>query len=141
VTPKAADSSTQKKTQTMPGGGGGRRGRGGRSGGGIGGDDEKPGSTTIVDILPEGSKVKAGDVVCTLDSSTFLDEEKAQLIRWLQAKSYVEQANAILEVNLITLREYRDGIYPQDLQLVRQYIETCQLERDRLQPTSSGLGI
>jgi len=96
-------------------------------------DEEKSGSTTIVDILPEGSKVKAGDVVCTLDSSTFLDEEKAQLIRWLQAKSYVEQANAILEVNLITLREYRDGIYPQDLQLVKQYIETCQLERDRLE--------
>jgi multidrug efflux pump subunit AcrA (membrane-fusion protein) len=51
----------------------------------------------------------------------------------LQAKSYVEQANAILEVNKITLREYRDGIYPQDVQLVKQYIETCQLEYDRME--------
>jgi len=99
----------------------------------MGGQDEKPGSTTIVEIIPDGSKVKAGDFVCRLDSSAFEDEEKAQLIRYLQAKSYVEQANAILEVNQITLREYRDGIYPQDLQLVRQYVQTCQLEVERLQ--------
>ena len=97
------------------GGGGGRRGRSGS------GDfeQEKSGSTTIVEIIPDGSKVKAGDVVCKLDSSAFENEE-VQLIGYLQAKSYVEQANAILEVNLITLREYRDGIYPQDQQLVRQ---------------------
>jgi hypothetical protein len=32
---------------------------------------------------------------------------------------------------VITLSEYRDGIYPQDLQLIRQYIQTCQIEKDR----------
>jgi multidrug efflux pump subunit AcrA (membrane-fusion protein) len=119
----------------MPGGGGGGRGggRGGRGGGGGFLDDEKPGATTIVEIAPEGKRVKAGEVVCRLDASAFEDEERAQRIRHLQAKSYVEQANAILEVNRITLEEYRDGIYPQDLELVRQYIETCQLERDRMQ--------
>jgi multidrug resistance efflux pump len=94
--------------------------------------EEQPGSTRIVEIVPEGQRVKAGDVVCRLDSSSYDDEEKAQLIRYLQAKSYVEQANAILEVNLITLREFRDGIYPQDLTLVRQYIEQCMLEKVRL---------
>ena len=87
---------------------------------------------TIVEIVPEGTKVKAGEVVCKLDSSAFFDEQQAQLIRYLQAKSFVEQADAILEVNKITLREYRDGIYPQDLQLVKQYIETCELEHARL---------
>ncbi len=148
ITAKSADSAAQKKAQQQQqgGGGGGRGGgsgkgggggggRGGRGGGGRGGmmEDEKPGSTTIVEIVPEGTRVKAGDVVCKLDSSSYEDEEKAQLIRFLQAKSYVEQANAILEVNLITQREYRDGIYPQDVQLIRQYIETCQLEHDRLQ--------
>ena len=61
------------------------------------------------------------------------DEEPAQEIRYLQAKSYVEQAKAIYEVNLITLKEYRDGIFPADMQLVRQYIQTCQLEKDRLE--------
>ena len=100
-------------------------------------DEEKPGSTTIVQIVPEGTQVKAGDVVCRLDSSAFDDEEMAQRIRHLQAKSYVEQADAILEVNQITLKEYRDGIYPQDVDLVRQYIETCQMERDRLERTAA----
>jgi HlyD family secretion protein len=148
VTPKAADSATQKKNQQGQGGmggggggggrGGGRGGRGGRGGGGgggMGGMDEKPGSTRILKIVPEGSRVKTGDVVAELDGAAYVDELQAQKIRYLQAKSYVEQANAILEVNEITLREYRDGIYPQDLQLVRQYIQTCQLERDRLQRT------
>ena len=64
--------------------------------------------------------------------AAYEDEEQAQKIRYLQAKSYVEQANSLLEVAQITLKEYRDGIYPQDLQLVRQYIQTCQLEKDRL---------
>jgi multidrug resistance efflux pump len=136
TTTKPADT-TKKPTNTGQQGGGGGGGRGGRGGGrgGRGGgmmlDEEKPGSTRIVTILPDGARVKAQEVVCELDSSALKDEEKAQLIRYLQAKSYVEQAKAIQEVNEITLREYRDGIYPQDLQLIKQYIETCQIECNR----------
>ncbi len=96
-------------------------------------DDEKPGSTRIVEIIPEGSKVKAGDVVCKLDASSYEDEEKAQQIRFLQAKSYLDQAISMLEVAKISLEEYREGIYPQDQELVRHYMETCELEKDRLE--------
>lgn len=92
---------------------------------------EKPGSTRIISILPEGARVKAGTVVCELDSAAFRDELQAQKIRWAQAKALVEQAKAILEVNEITFKEYRDGIYPQDVQLVRQYVYTCGIESDR----------
>jgi HlyD family secretion protein len=107
-------------------------GRGGRGGGGGGGmDDEKPGSTRIVSILPEGTHVTKGQVVCELDASAFEDELQAQLVRWLKAKSWVDQAKSILEVSEISLREYRDGIYPQDLQLIRQYIQTCKIEKER----------
>jgi HlyD family secretion protein len=143
ATVKAVDTSAQKKQQQMqPPGGGGGGGRGGRGGGGGGRggrggggmmEEEKPGATTIVEIIPEGSRVKTGDVICRLDSSAFVDEERAQLIRHVQAKSYVEQANAILAVNEITLKEYRDGIYPQDVSFVKQYIETCKSEKDRLE--------
>jgi len=72
--------------------------------------DEKPGSTRIVSILPEGTRVTKGQVVCELDSSAFEDELQAQLVRWLKAKSWVDQARSILEVTEISLREYRDGI-------------------------------
>ena len=107
---------------------------GGRRGGGRGGDPlnpEKPGSTRIISILPEGTRVKAGAVVCELDAAAFRDEVQAQKIRWSQAKALVEQAKSILEVNEITCEEYRNGIYPQDVQLVRQYLTTCGIDSDR----------
>ena len=94
-------------------------------------EEEKPGSTRIVSILPEGTQVTKGQLVCQLDSSAFDDELKVQLIRYAQAKSWLDQAATILEVAQISQREYRDGILPQDLQLIRQYITTCRIEKER----------
>jgi multidrug efflux pump subunit AcrA (membrane-fusion protein) len=70
-------------------------------------------------------------VVCELDADAFLDALLAQRIKYDQAKAWVIQAKSILEVNEISLREYRDGIYPQDLLLIRQYLATCRKEEDR----------
>jgi multidrug resistance efflux pump len=93
--------------------------------------EERPGSTRIISILPEGTHVRAGQIVCEFDSAAFRDELQAQRIRHAQAKAWVEQAQAILEVNEITLKEYRDGIYPQDAQLIRQYMAARKVEADR----------
>lgn len=109
------------------GGGGG----GGRGGGAASGLEERPGSTRILKILPEGTEVKEGDVVCWLDSAAFVDELQAQLIRWEQAKSWVEQAEKILEVSEISLREYRDGILPQDRMLIDQYIQSLKIQQEQ----------
>ncbi len=137
---KSSSTSTQAKAAAAQqqnaggGGGGGRGGRGGGGGGGRGGNNqtqEMPGSTRIIWILPEGSPVKAGDIVCELDASAFKDELQAQKIRYLQAKAWVEQAKSILEVNEISLREFEQGIYPQDVQLIRQYISACETEYSR----------
>ncbi len=99
------------------------------------GGEEPPGATRILQIVREGTPVKAGDVVAKLDSSAFEDEEQAQQIRFLQAKAFVQQAQSILEVYEISLREYREGIFPQDMQLIKDYIETCELEKNRLERT------
>ena len=135
ATTKSQDTTTKKQADTSQGkGGGGGGGRGGGRGGRGGGgnpEDEKPGSTRIVTILPEGHRVKTGDVVVQLDASAYEEEERSQKIRSLQAGSYVEQAESMLEVARIALREYRDGIFPQDLQLIRQYIASCEIERSR----------
>jgi HlyD family secretion protein len=139
---KSTTTTAAKSTQSDQATGGGGSGGGGRGGQGMGGgrggrgggnmfEEEKPGSTRIVSILAEGTHIQKGQLVCELDASSFQDELKAQLIRYVQAKSWVDQARAILEVNEITLREYRDGIYPQDLQLIRQYIQTCRMEKER----------
>lgn len=111
------------------GGGGGGGGRGGRGGNPM--DMEKPGSTRIISIVKEGTRVKKGDVVCELDSAAFRDELQAQEIRWAKAKAAVEQVQATLEVNEITLIEYRDGILQQDKELIRQYLSTCEVDTDR----------
>ena len=99
----------------------------------MGNATEKAGSTRIIRILPEGTPVEEGDVVCELDAAAFEDALLAQRIKVDQAKAWVIQAKALLEVNDIALKEYRDGIYPQDLMLIRQYLATCRLEEDRAQ--------
>jgi HlyD family secretion protein len=114
-----------------PGGGGGGRRGGGGGGGGGGMNEEKPGATRIISILPEGTPVKAGDVVCELDSASFRDAVQAQEIKVAQSEAWVKQAKAIVEVNEINLQEYRDGVYPQDTQLIKQYLTTCRVEYDR----------
>lgn len=108
------------------------QGRGGGGGGG-GGMQERSGSTRILSILPEGTHVKKGDIVCGLDDANFVNELAVQKIKWAQAKSWVDQAKEILAVNEIALNEYRDGILPQDRLLIQQYIATCktQLQKAR----------
>jgi multidrug resistance efflux pump len=101
--------------------------------GGNGDQQQKAGSTTILKILPEGTPVEAGDVVCWLDDAAFKDELKSQMIRYAQAKSWVEQAQYALKSAEIAREEYKNGVYPQDLLLVEQYTHTCQISLKQAQ--------
>jgi multidrug resistance efflux pump len=121
ATAQNANQAATKKAQTQQP----QQGQGGNN---AQGQQERPGSTRILSIEPEGKRVKKGDVIALLDSASFRDELAAQKIRYLQANSFVEQGNKALEVAEISLREYRDGIYPKDRQLIKQYIETCKVQ-------------
>jgi multidrug resistance efflux pump len=90
-----------------------------------------PGPPTILSILPEGSRVKAGDVVCVLDSSALTDALDVQKLRYVQARAWLEQAKYILAAEEIALREYEAGVLPQDIQFVRHKIGICETERAR----------
>ena len=90
-----------------------------------------PPAPAIISILPEGSRVKAGDVVCELDSSTLRDALAVQQLRFVQAKAWVEQAKLSLEADQIALREFEAGILPQDIELVRQNIGICKIENEQ----------
>jgi HlyD family secretion protein len=87
-----------------------------------------PKPPTIISIVPEGTRVSAGDVVCELDSSVFRDALPVQQIRCVQAKAWLDQARYIVDANEIALREYQHGILPQDFEQVRDYITICELE-------------
>jgi HlyD family secretion protein len=58
------------------------------------------GTTTIISIVPEGSWVEEGDVVCVLDSSLLEDEAKTQEITVTNADAAEAQAKEQLEVAL-----------------------------------------
>ena len=56
------------------------------------------GFTTIISIVPEGTMVKAGELVCELDSSTLVDKEKQQQIQVTQAEAELKQAEENVEI-------------------------------------------
>jgi multidrug resistance efflux pump len=91
-----------------------------------------PKPPTILSIVPEGTRVRAGDVVCVLDASVFRDALPVQRIRRVQAQAWLEQARCILEANQIALREYEQGVLPQDLELVQNYVQICELETNQV---------
>ena len=56
------------------------------------------GSTTIISIVPEGTLVKEGQIVCELDSSELTEELKQQEIDVTQAEAKLAQAREELEI-------------------------------------------
>lgn len=56
------------------------------------------GSTTIISIVPEGSHVKAGDLICELDSSALVEKETQQQISVTQAESSLQSAREAVEI-------------------------------------------
>lgn len=89
------------------------------------------GSTTIIKIVPEGTLVKEGEVVCLLDSSALREKEKQQQITVTQAEAALAQARELLEIQkaqnesdisaaklawdlaLLDFEKYEQGEYPQ----------------------------
>jgi HlyD family secretion protein len=81
----------------------------------------EPGAT-IVSILPEGTWVTAGQLVCELDSSSL----RAQIARQVVAVKTAEAASAgarfAREIAEIAVQEYVEGVYPEELQTATQEI-------------------
>jgi HlyD family secretion protein len=73
------------------------------------------GASTILEIIPNGTTVKKGDVLCRLDASEYEDVAKAQEIRVLQHQSEMVQTALALQSAEVALTEYRDGLLPQDI--------------------------
>ena len=49
----------------------------------------------------------------------------------MQARAWVEQAKDSLEADNIALREFECGVLPQDIELVRQNIAICRIEKEQ----------
>jgi HlyD family secretion protein len=72
------------------------------------------GASTILEIVPDGTMVKKGDVLCTLDASEYEEVANVQTIRVLQHHAEMVQTELQLQSAEIALKEYQDGLLPQD---------------------------
>lgn len=90
------------------------------------------GSTTILKIIPDGSKVKKDDILCVLDSSEFEELSRLQRINVERAKADKLEAEMNLEVAKIALDEYRLGTAKQRVQSLKGQIALAQTDSTRL---------
>jgi len=107
----ASNTELRCQVRSRGGGGGGDSGRGGSSLGGS--------STTIMDVIPEGTMVNEGDVVVELDSSGLLLEENSQKIQVSNRESLLAQAQNSLKAAEIAKIEYLDGLYKSQEALIK----------------------
>ncbi len=101
---------------------------------------ENPGdrrsATTILDLLPEGSIVSKGDVLCHLDASEHEELKRLQLISLARARADLRRAELDLEVAKAALDEYRQGACRLEIQGIEGRIALAKsqvaLRSDRL---------
>ena len=90
------------------------------------------GSTRILKIIPDGTKVKKNDVLCVLDSSEFEELSRLQRINVERATADHLEAEMNLEVAKIALEEYRLGTAKQRVQSLKGQIALAQTDSFRL---------
>jgi multidrug resistance efflux pump len=80
------------------------------------------GGTALLEIVPEGTRVKEGDIICKLDSSSLENERNAQQIVVNGSTSALIGATAALETARIAKQEYLEGTYKNEEKLIQSEI-------------------
>jgi multidrug resistance efflux pump len=78
---------------------------------------EVAGGSTILWIIPDGTRVQAGDELVRLDSSTIEDSISQQKILWEKAKAAVVESEKTFSAAKIAVQEYLEGTFVKELQL------------------------
>ena len=106
--------------------------------------NEVEGRTSIVSLVPDGSLVKAGDVLVELDASTlkdriidqdilvqkadaaYISSKESLAVSENQARSDIDKAELALRFARQDLQQYVDGIYPKDVNELEAKIRLSQ---------------
>ncbi len=89
------------------------------------------GASTILSVIPDGSTVKKGDVLCVLDSSEYEELERQQAMNVDRCRADYRAAALDLDVAKTAVGEYRDGIMLEEIKRLKSQIalSTADLER------------
>lgn len=93
--------------------------------------NEVEGQTAILKIVPEGSKVKKGDVVCELDSAALRDQLTNQEITTKRAEADYQNALKTRQVAEYAVEEYVKGTYPQEVKTIEGEITLAKSDLSR----------
>ncbi len=89
------------------------------------------GQTTIISIVPEGTRVAQGQLVCELDSSALKDQLTNQEIATRGAEASYQNAKLTREVAEIAVTEYEEGIFKQDWETVEGEVKLAESDLKR----------
>lgn len=89
---------------------------------GAGSGGNSGGVSTIVSLIPDGSAVEKGDVLCELDASEYVELVRRQTITVQQARAAHRQAALDLQVAQIELESFQQGEARQNEQMYQSQI-------------------
>ncbi len=84
------------------------------------------GGTSIMQIVPEGTRVKKGQTVCELDSARLRDELINAQIAITNAEIDFQNATAAREVAEMSVKEYVEGTYRNELTSVKGEVAAAE---------------
>lgn len=93
--------------------------------------NEVEGQVAILRIVPEGSRVKKGDVVCELDSAALRDQLTNQEITTKRAEADYQNALKTRQVAEYAVEEYVKGTYPQEVKTIEGEITLAKSDLSR----------
>ncbi len=95
-------------------------------------DVRSSGGVMITWVIDEGTEVKEGDLIATLDKSALIDSLDAQVNKVAQSEAEVKAAENALTTAEIAKKEYEEGSYKVSLQKLVSTLIKAKEERDRL---------
>lgn len=87
--------------------------------------------TAILRIVPEGTEVKEGEFLVELDSSALKEQLTTQKINYNAAKALMVEAKNLYETAIIAKREYLEGTYVQERQVIESEVFVAEENLNR----------
>ena len=82
--------------------------------------------TALLEIVPEGTMVEAGEFVCQLDDSVLRDELTLQKIAVAEDKAALIQSESDLDTASRVLQEFENGLYAQEVAKLQAEVATAE---------------